>query len=52
MWLNVTAGDPQGFALGPLSFLIYINDLPNEIASSLTIFADDSIRNLRMGNFY
>ena len=52
LWLNVTAADPQGFALGPLSFLIYINDLPNEITSSCKIFADDSMGNLGMGNFY
>ena len=28
LWLNVTATDPQGFALGPLSFLIYIMIYP------------------------
>ena len=38
----VLAGFPQDSILGPFFFLVYINDLPNELISSTKFFADDT----------
>ena len=42
-WAPFLSGVPQGTVLGPLLYLLYINDITEDIDSELRLFADDCV---------
>jgi len=41
-WKPVYSGVPQGSILGPVLFLLYVNDIPQQVHSTVKMFADDT----------
>ena len=42
-WADISAGVPQGSVLGPLLFLVYLDDLVGNVGCDIKLFADDAL---------
>ena len=52
IWFDFQAGVPQGSIIGPWFFLIYINDLSDDLTPNLKLFADDTSLFLYCSKYY
>ena len=51
-WISVISGVPHGTVLGPLLFLIYINDIVHNLNSKIKLFADDAVLYSEVSNVH
>ena len=49
-WMVASSGVAQGSILGPLLFIIYMNDLPTSVTCNSDLFADDSVLSRKIVN--